>query len=152
MKQQADQDDVIGKSSHHASARGSACFDILVFSQFDQTFSQPNQQPAASSLHLQHVCTGPAIAYISCCSGEDDDDLYESLARARKAAEKQQKGGSLQDPFAEQLASRREDDEAQLAMDTDKQKGLQPQSFYSSCLSQAEVAASVLCRQLAFCC
>ncbi|DBA93483.1 TPA: hypothetical protein ACH3X3_013582 [Trebouxia sp. C0006] len=55
--------------------------------------------------------------------GEDDDDLYESLARARKAAEKQQKGGSLRDPFAEQLASRREDDEAQLAMDVDKQKG-----------------------------
>ncbi len=56
----------------------------------------------------------------------------------------------MQDPFAEQLASRREDDEAQLAMDTEKQKGLQPESFCSSCLSQAEVAASVLCRQLAF--
>ena len=81
---------------------------------------------------------------MSCCSGEDDDDLYEALARARKAAEKQQRGGNLQDPFAEQLASRREDDEAQLAMDTDKQKGLQPQSFCSSCLSQAEDAASAL--------
>ena len=89
---------------------------------------------------------------MSCCSGEDDDDLYESLARARKAAEKQQRGGNLQDPFAEQLASRREDDEAQLAMDVDKQKGLQPQSFCSSSLSQAEVATSALCRQLAFCC
>ena len=42
------------------------------------------------------------------------DDLYESLARARRAAEKQQKGAA--DPFAEQLASRREQDEVQQAM------------------------------------
>ena len=54
-------------------------------------------------------------------AGEDDDDLHESLARARRAAEKQQKG--LLDPFAEQLASRREQDEAQQAMDTDKAPG-----------------------------
>ena len=105
------------------------------------------------SLQLQAtVCISPVIGCVSCRSGEDDDDLYESLARARKAAEKQQKGGSLQDPFAEQLASRREDDKAQLAMDVDKQKGLQPQSFCSSCLCQAEVAASALCVQLVFCC
>ncbi len=57
--------------------------------------------------------------------GEDDNDLYESLARARKAAEKQQKGANLQDPFAEQLASRRDNDEAQQAMDIDKPAGMQ---------------------------
>jgi hypothetical protein len=146
MKQQANQDDVIGMSSDHVSARGSAPFDILGFLHSDQMFSKSSQKPPASSI------LGPVLGYIICCSGEDDDDLYESLARARKAADKQQKGASLQDPFAEQLASRREDDEAQLAMDTDKPKGLQLRSFYSGCRSQAEVAASVLCRQLAFCC
>lgn len=55
--------------------------------------------------------------------GEDDDDLYASLARARKAAEKPQKGSSVQDPFAEQLASRRDQDEAEQATDTDKPAG-----------------------------
>ena len=54
-------------------------------------------------------------------AGEDDDDLYESLARARRAADKQQKqgGASIQDTMAEQLASRRDQDEAHQAMDTD---------------------------------
>ncbi|KAL3145439.1 hypothetical protein ABBQ38_001683 [Trebouxia sp. C0009 RCD-2024] len=57
--------------------------------------------------------------------GEEDDDLYESLARARRAADKQQKQGvaNLQDTLAEQLASRRDQDEAHQAMDTDRPAG-----------------------------
>lgn len=55
-------------------------------------------------------------------AGNDDEDLYESLARARKAAEKQMQGSasSQAESFAEQLASRREQDEAAQAMDTEK--------------------------------
>lgn len=64
------------------------------------------------------------VKHHSVVSGEDDDDLYASLARARKAAEKPQKGSSVQDPFAEQLASRRDQDEAEQAMDTDKPAGM----------------------------
>ena len=58
-------------------------------------------------------------------AGDDDDDLYQSLARARKAAEKQQKlgGASLQDSLAEQLASRRDQDEAQQAVDVAQPAG-----------------------------
>ena len=54
-------------------------------------------------------------------AGDDDEDLYASLARARKAAEKQMQAGtsSQQDSLAEQLASRRDQDEAQQAMDTE---------------------------------
>lgn len=61
---------------------------------------------------------------LSIVAGEDDDDLYESLARARRAAEKQQKqgGANLQDTLAEQLASRRDQDEAHQAMDTDSDR------------------------------
>lgn len=53
-------------------------------------------------------------------AGDDDEDLYASLARARKAAEKQMQAGTStqQDSLAEQLASRRDQDEAQQAMDT----------------------------------
>lgn len=64
------------------------------------------------------------VKHHSVVSGEDDDDLYASLARARKAAEKPQKGSSVQDPFAEQLASRRDQDEAEQATDTDKPAGM----------------------------
>lgn len=55
-------------------------------------------------------------------AGDDDEDLYASLARARKAAEKQMQAGSStqQDSLAEQLASRRDQDDAQQAMDTDQ--------------------------------
>ena len=64
------------------------------------------------------------VAWVSLCvvAGEDDDDLYEALARARRAAEKQKKqgGANLQDTLAEQLASRRDQDEAHQAMDTDR--------------------------------
>lgn len=58
-------------------------------------------------------------------AGDDDDDLYESLARARKAAEKQQKQSatSLQDSLAERLASRRDQDEAQQAVQVPQSEG-----------------------------
>ena len=66
-----------------------------------------------------------ATAAVKSVAGEDDDDLYESLARARRAADKQQKQGAtnLQDTLAEQLASRRDQDEAHQAMDTDRPSG-----------------------------
>ena len=58
-------------------------------------------------------------------AGDADDDLYESLARARRAAEKQGKeaGARLQDTLAEQLAIRRDQDEAQQAADSAKPAG-----------------------------
>lgn len=58
-------------------------------------------------------------------AGDDDEDLYASLARARKAAEKQMQAGtsSQHDSLAEQLASRRDQDDAQQAMETDKPAG-----------------------------
>ena len=54
-------------------------------------------------------------------AGDDDEDLYASLARTRKAAEKQMQAGTAtqQDSLAEQLASRRDQDDAQQAMDTE---------------------------------
>ena len=72
-------------------------------------------------------------------AGDDDEDLYSSLARARKAAEKQMQAGrsSQQDSLAEQLASRRDQDEAQQALDTNRPAGkpVLPSQLICLCLT-----------------
>lgn len=82
----------------------------------------PNLKGNAQFLPCMSASLALNLAWVSLCIvvGEDDDDLYEALARARRTAEKQQKqGANLQDTLAEQLASRRDQDEAHQAMDTD---------------------------------
>lgn len=81
-------------------------------------------------------------------TGEDDDDLYESLARARRAADKQQKQGvaNLQDTLAEDLASRRDQDEAHQAMDIDRPAGSpdpRPHPCSQSCPAQPAVCINL---------
>jgi hypothetical protein len=62
MKQQADQDDVIGLSLHHASAHGSACFDILGSLQSDEMFSKPTQKPSPPSMFVQGQSLHTSVA------------------------------------------------------------------------------------------
>ena len=87
---------------------------------------------------VSHLLVSSVLIFLA---GEDDDDLYESLARARKAAEKQQKGAA--DPFAEQLASRREQEEAQQAMAPEPTAGQQLPVTVVACLQSMSYACIV---------